>query len=389
MRHFLSLLFLLLLVEGKVFGQVSMTTSGDWATASNWSSNNIGDVVTENATFSNGINPIVNSPGNFTVGDMGFGNNNTLTIKSGASLNIGDVTHAKSLTSGNGTTVTVDGTLTIWGDLNVNNNMIWNITGSVIIKGNVIMGNGAGLTVTGGNLKISGNFTGGNNTTVSVPSGSITVGGSVDTGNGSTLTGCAGCFQKGGSCTGPSTFCTNSVLPITLLSFKGKSNGSIVTLEWTAAIEGRFDRFVVERLTNNGSFSEIGSVVGDGNTSLTSYSFEDQTPVIGSNFYRLRSVDYDGLSQSSGIVEVEISGEVGDKVTLYPNPVIGGAFDIITNFEQKDGDRLMIYNSVGFLVGQTPVAAGGVKFGDSMPAGVYTLWYVSAEKRSIVRFVVR
>jgi hypothetical protein len=391
MRVHIFLALLVTFVAGSAFGQATMTGSGDWASTGNWTSGNIGDNVTETVTINNNINPTVNNGTSLTVGTTTLTNNNTVTINSGGTLNVGDAAHANNLiTTNNNTTITVAGTLIVWGDLQVNNNVVWNITGTVIIKGNVVMNNNADLNVTGGGtLQVGGNFTGGNNTVISVPSGTISVSGAVNVGNGSTLSGCSGCMQAGGGCTGPSGFCSTSVLPITLVAFEGKVTGTTITLDWTTVSELNFDKFVVERSHGAVNFAEIGSVTGHGTTTETNeYSFEDQTPENGVNYYRLRSVDFDGKFENSKIIRVEFTSSA-ERLRLYPNPVTNGVFSVITNFTRGEGDKVFIYNNVGMLVGETAVDSREITIGKSFNTGMYTLFYVSGSDRYAVRFVVK
>ncbi|HEX8060240.1 MAG TPA: hypothetical protein VF473_04855 [Cyclobacteriaceae bacterium] len=367
-----------------------MTTSGVWTNTANWVSGNIGDNVTETVTIDNNVNPTLNSPTNLYVGTVTLTNNNTLTVSSGATLNIGDATHTNNLiTTNNNTTMTIAGTLVVWGDLQVNNNVVWNITGSVIIKGSIIMNNNAALNVTGGTLQVGGNFTAGQNATISVPSGSISVSGSMNVGSGSTLSGCTGCTSVGGGCTGPSSFCSNSALPITLLSFEGKTTGPTITLDWSTASELNFDKFVIEKSGALETFAEIGSVAGHGNSNvLNEYSFEDELPAAGMNYYRLRSVDFDGKSENSKVIRVEFKGNA-DHVRLYPNPVTDGTFAVKTSFAKQEGDKVMVYNNVGVLVGESLVSTMDVTLGKTFTTGLYTLFYVTGGMRYPVRFVVK
>ena len=68
----------------------------------------------------------------------------------------------------------------------------------------------------------------------------------------------------------------------------------------------------------------IGKVNGAINSSSTlNYSFADNSPLAGKNFYRLRQVDLDGQFALSSIVSVNMS--VNSSVSLYPNPVTNTA----------------------------------------------------------------
>ncbi len=387
MRIIFTLIYSIVAVNS--FAQATMNNSGGWATATNWSGSNIGDVVTETVAISNNINPTVNNGNNFTVGATTLNNNNTLTINSGGTLNIGDATHAVNLTTNNNTNISVAGTLVIWGSLVVNNNIVWSITGTVIIKGSVTLSNNANLNVTGGTLQVGGNFNASNNTNVTVPSGSISVAGSVNVGSGSNLSGCAGCFHLGGTCSGPAAFCGNSALPITLASFEAKELGATVELDWLTLSEINFDRFDVESSTTGRDFTIIGSVQGHGNTSRPiNYSFLHQTPTVGLNYYRLKSVDFDGSFEYSKVVAANVTSE--KSISVFPNPVDGNEISLSFNFDPGIATTATIINNMGVAVAQVEnIKTGVTTFIHHLDAGIYILNWKGTNETRVMRFSVK
>ncbi len=109
-------------------------------------------------------------------------------------------------------------------------------------------------------------------------------------------------------------------LPVELTKFSAAKNGSAVKLSWTTASEQNNAYFNVERSADGVSYSVIGKVNGAINSSaVLNYSFNDNSPLAGKNFYRLRQVDLDGQFALSSIVSVNMS--VNSSVSLYPNPV--------------------------------------------------------------------
>lgn len=100
------------------------------------------------------------------------------------------------------------------------------------------------------------------------------------------------------------------VLPVELVSFSAKRDGNSAILEWETASEQNNDYFAVERLDANGEFAAIGTVNGNGTTSQPSYyQFTDVHPLPGTNYYRLRQVDYNGNYSYSAIVAVAFEEE--------------------------------------------------------------------------------
>ena len=86
-------------------------------------------------------------------------------------------------------------------------------------------------------------------------------------------------------------------LPVTLLRFDAMRDGSAAIVTWTTASETNNDFFTVERATDATPFQAIGIVAGNGSCSMQhSYSFVDEAPVSGNNYYRLRQTDFNGVS---------------------------------------------------------------------------------------------
>lgn len=119
------------------------------------------------------------------------------------------------------------------------------------------------------------------------------------------------------------TMTANSPLPVELIAFTAKVEGSEVLLEWETASELNNDYFVVERSFDGENFESIGEVTGNGTTKQTSYyEYWDSRPSVGTNYYRLKQVDFDGSFEYSSIIEVKIESNVETQfdLTIYPNP---------------------------------------------------------------------
>ncbi len=112
-------------------------------------------------------------------------------------------------------------------------------------------------------------------------------------------------------------------LPIELTFFNAKPLGDIVKLSWQTAAEINNDYFTVERSVNGTDFIPVVNVNGAGNSAMAiNYDAEDDSPITGTNYYRLRQTDFDGTSTCSGVVTAVISPPSGvSRVNaVYPNP---------------------------------------------------------------------
>jgi hypothetical protein len=370
---FLKLLFVMaikLLLIQNISSQTTTTIinpGGNWNNASIWLGNIIGDNINDNVVFNNNLtNPVtVNSLFNYTVGDVQMNQGNTLIIAQGGTLNIGASGTNKSLTLGNQTTIEVNGTLIIWGDVNIDNNLTLTINGNFVVNGNIKMLNGGNLTIIG-SASITGNFVGGNNTNLNVD-GTVDIGGSINVGNGSTATG-NGNVTVGGGCTGNTEFCNSSPLPISLADFSGSISGAKAVLSWSTISEQNFDYFAIERSHNAKNYVQIGTVKGSGwSQSRIDYSFTDHNPMPGINYYRLKSVDFDGYTEIFPPISV-----FNDNVQVsVESPVIGKRLVLYSNMQGK----AQLVNLFGGSVQSFDIDNGPNELAlpGSLPRGLYIL----------------
>lgn len=108
-------------------------------------------------------------------------------------------------------------------------------------------------------------------------------------------------------------------LPIELISFSATPVRNRVLLNWTTATEKNNAWFAVERSPDAQNFAEIGQMPGAGNsTAPREYTFTDEHPLTGPNYYRLRQTDYDGSFSHSPLRLATMSA--AGRLFLYPSP---------------------------------------------------------------------
>jgi hypothetical protein len=111
-----------------------------------------------------------------------------------------------------------------------------------------------------------------------------------------------------------------STVPVTLADFAARRSGKINVLNWRTQQEQNTRSFVVERSNDGRSYTSIGQVAADGNSSVAhNYAFTDNNPARGINYYRLRTTDKDNSSKISPTRSIRNAG-LAD-IGIYPNPV--------------------------------------------------------------------
>ncbi len=161
-------------------------------------------------------------------------------------------------------------------------------------------------------------------------------------------------------------------LPVTLASFKASpTEGNSVRLDWTTTEEANASHFDIEHSLNGKEWSKIWEIKAAGaHTALKSYTYIHTNPSLSMNYYRLRSVDFDGSFSYSAIESIRLKG-AAKSLTAYPNPVS----DRLYLNPGKPGNvrSIQLYNASGIEVKVTPDATKESLDVSHLPAGVYLL----------------
>lgn len=119
-----------------------------------------------------------------------------------------------------------------------------------------------------------------------------------------------------------------NMLPVTYNSFEGKLQNKQAVLTWNVGSQKNNLGFVVEKSTNQHSWTEIGFVKGSGNTTTNSnFKFVDENPFTAENiaYYRLKQVDYNNKANYSKTIVLH--NELGSSLSnVYPNPFTTSAY---------------------------------------------------------------
>jgi predicted esterase len=112
-------------------------------------------------------------------------------------------------------------------------------------------------------------------------------------------------------------------LPLTLTSYTAAlaPDNAGVDIDWTTSGEQNNKYFILQRSGDGQNFSDLDTVVPASPNSATarSYSYIDQSPLGGANYYRLTQVDENGAVNYYGIREVSLSaGKTA--LGISPNP---------------------------------------------------------------------
>lgn len=177
--------------------------------------------------------------------------------------------------------------------------------------------------------------------------------------------------QTSGSSTNPAIIsqeCINNELPVELYSQNIKKTDNIGVVSWITSSERNNHKFIIEKSIDNQLFSEIGTVLGVGNSNvLNEYSFIDYELIGEILYYRIRQIDFDGKSEVFPVMTLYNIEENNFKV--YPNPTSDILF-----IETQENNILELYNINNQLINKIEITPGLTSINmEGYKKGVYYL----------------
>lgn len=152
-------------------------------------------------------------------------------------------------------------------------------------------------------------------------------------------------------------------------------NGNL--LSWNTGYEWKNDHFIVESSADGNLFQPLGEVQGAGTAPKgNSYSFVDEHPYQGITYYRLRSVDTDGMEATSEVISVSTEAGFWEMGNAWVSET--GEVNVEINAPEESQLTLSLTDAMGRVVVEREMKVGHgsntLKLNSSgVAAGYYTL----------------
>ncbi|TZF82064.1 T9SS type A sorting domain-containing protein [Pedobacter sp. BS3] len=179
-------------------------------------------------------------------------------------------------------------------------------------------------------------------------------------------------------------------LPLDFLSFNAALTAGFakqVKLSWSTTNEVNTKDFTIERSLDGKSFAATGSVPAQNTSGIHTYSYTDNNPAAGVNYYRLKQTDKDGAYIY--YKEIRSVNNVADaSLAVYPNPA---GENITVNYPTANaGAELKVLTLNGKTVSTLNVAQGSAQATTStagLTPGYYLLVFDNGNGKSSVKFL--
>lgn len=170
---------------------------------------------------------------------------------------------------------------------------------------------------------------------------------------------------------------TSAILPVTVEYFTGNKQGNTHLLKWkvscTAINAVRFD---VERSADGVAFSKLGSVSGTQLDCLQEFSYTDQSPLAGNNYYRIKVTEDNGHNYYTNVILLKTDGAL--QTAIWPN-LLRGKENITISFGSSRG-VLVIHDAAGKRIYSRNLSQGVLSIPSPVPTSGMYFYTITDEK---------
>lgn len=184
-----------------------------------------------------------------------------------------------------------------------------------------------------------------------------------------------------------------NTLPVELINFTSENLNGQVQLTWQTASESSSSYFEVETSKDGGAFLPVAQIPASGRSStVKNYKYLHQTPVIGTNYYRLKQVDTNGSKRYSPIIAEEVNANFAS-VQVKPNPFQNQISLLIPGSKTSTKTELEIFSVDGKQLYKNTIpnqAEPNWKLLHDLPdlkSGIYLLKVRTANRQEVLKII--
>ncbi len=182
---------------------------------------------------------------------------------------------------------------------------------------------------------------------------------------------------------------TQSPLPLDLLKFTAKKEGSNAVLDWEMAEAGKWSKYEIQRAQVDMRFKKLAEVKADEKAKI--FGWVDEAPHEGTNYYRLKAVNKQGVFEYSYINQLHFEGSDDmNQLFVFPNPITPGASMTLTGANQISS--LTLIDAVGKRIEMKDweLSNSAIRFQipSNINSGIYLLKADKSSGPEYIRFVV-
>jgi hypothetical protein len=172
-------------------------------------------------------------------------------------------------------------------------------------------------------------------------------------------------------------------LAIKLTEINATNVGTRNQVNWTTSTELQGDAFELEKSIDGQNFRSLAKLNSNGVASA--YSYWDETPAAGINYYRLKLLDASGSFTYSKVVTATVAGSSSFSVQAYPNPVTDKVTVKINGTMGTNGRVEIVDISGKTIKSQLVTNNTAVVSTSELPSGVYLVKYTDSNHTEVLK----
>ena len=143
-------------------------------------------------------------------------------------------------------------------------------------------------------------------------------------------------------------------------------------ISWKTYNQISGDKYEIQRSENGIDFTTLSTI--SANVYESEYTYWDENPITGLNYYKLKLINADGRIECSNIVSARVKAYI-KQINAYPNPVKNKLQISLTALPTEHA-QLTIFNALGSIVQHIPISSKTVSIDmTNFAKGIYYLSY--------------
>ncbi len=142
----------------------------------------------------------------------------------------------------------------------------------------------------------------------------------------------------------------STLLPVNIISFAAQKENQDVVLNWSGTAQLNFDYYGLERSADGTHWKSIAQVnATNTGAAVQDYTYTDQAPLSGTNYYRLKEVDLNGDAKYSETKTAVFAGASGKTLSTWPNPFVS-SLQVQAPADKNQAATIRMINADGQVV---------------------------------------
>ena len=153
-------------------------------------------------------------------------------------------------------------------------------------------------------------------------------------------------------------FSITSPLSINMVFLNGAATDEDIKVKWVVQNDVDITKYEVQKSDNGLNFTTVQGIPSNQNIANNTYLFSDQSPIFGTNYYRIKSYNINNTVNLSPVFRIYF-GKVGNTIFIYPNPS-GPELTVRLAAVKKGNYRMSVFGTNGQTITTMPLYHDGV-----------------------------